>query len=199
MAKRKKEKTLSTTLSKFTFSVEVVLVVFVLVLLWHYFPLKKNEQELPQKSDNASLISNPVNGKVAETGEHFTPIEMAVIGTETLGSDVVTTYPQIPDGLELFDVSKFTEAQVNEYVGGMEYFLTFEYPGMTDSSAFKDFYENFAEKNGWKINLTMSAVNGIKVTMEKENVEMRVVTYKKQNEATKELFVREKVRIFESK
>ena len=135
---------------------------------------------------------------ITDMGEHFTPIEMAVIGTETLSQKMVTKYPVLPGDIAVFDQSKFVEGEVNEYAGGTEYFLTFEYPGKKDASGFKAFYENFAYENGWNLNLSMSAVNGIKTVLEKGNIEMRVVTFKKQNEAG-EYFIREKVRIFLAK
>lgn len=192
--------------ARFGFSIEVVLTVLVLIVLSQIFPFGNKKQTNPEvadntigKTDNANIATYMSGGHVSATGEHFTPIEMVVIGSPTLDEKVVIKYPDLPGGIEVFDKSKFIESEINQYEGGVEYFMTFEYPGMLDSDEFKKFYEDFASENGWQLNLTMTAVNGIKTVIQKGNIEMRVVTFEKENAETKERFVREKVRIFEAK
>ncbi|MDP4008538.1 MAG: hypothetical protein Q8P68_05100 [Candidatus Peregrinibacteria bacterium] len=202
MTKKKIDKSKGRVIkARLGFSLEVVLTVVVLAVLSQVFPFfnKHEDQPKSEKTDNANISTYMSGGRVSQTGEHFTPIEMVIIGSPTLSEKVVTKYPDLPGGIKVFDKSKFIESEINQFEGGTEYFLTFEYPGMTDSDGFKTFYENFASKNGWQLNLIMSAINGIKVTMQNENIEMRIVTFEKENPETQERFIREKVRVFEAK
>ena len=184
-------------------SIEVVLVVVILGLLMLVFPFGGDKGvETPANTEDISIsTSDQPSGfdGIDPAGNRFTRIERIILTSPVVDEKTYNVYPDVPEEVTLFDASKFIEADVNKYQRGTEYYLTFEYPGVSDFNQFKEFYEKIAIEEGWDISRSFIAANGSKTVFENDAIEVRAVTYKKKNKETGEIFIREKVRIFELK
>ena len=180
--------------AKMKLSFEVVLFVLILILVVQAFPFNRSNAEQAEELRQETVES--INADEDSEAERYSRIENIILSSPFVKFIPLTSYPKLPEKVLLFDKTRFVEGEINEYARGTEFYLTFEYPGVSDFNKFGAFYENVIKNDGWELKRSLYAVNGSKTVFEDESIEVRSVTYRKKNKETEELFIREKVRIF---
>jgi len=159
------------------FSLEVILVVVVLFILFKNFALPKED---PTPSDLQPEVTDGI--KTSTDDSNTSRIKSLLTDSGVEKQYTAVELPTLPFEIKLFDASKFTEAEITEYEAGTEYYLSFIFPEITDFDQFADYYSKFAEDEGWELTLNMYGINGTRTIFGKEDVEVQAVAFIRMSE-----------------